>query len=426
MARTARQAPQSSPIAIFLLALRKLNGGIFSRPDLQRVGCAVDAEAANKDRRPRRKTCRQAGGRRPVKPVQHFAVVCARVWSGRSNSAPDRVRPGLSIAFCVSGAPHGYAEPSYLIVMPPSPRLTVLAFQSLRAYNFDARSANFPSASSAARRRLGRSLSRCVLRGVCFLSQAGWSRLARSGSRAGLLVGLGALGIERALLARMTLRSADPKPGVWRGAPSSWAGAIRPRPAPRIRRAADSPKSPCSACSTTAATSARRRRSRASRSSATSTISSSSRATRASIWSSSRCRSPPSSAFCRCCASSGCCRSTSGSPRTPTLRFRPRSYSYIGQVPVLDLFDKPIADWDVVIKLAFDKIVGALALIALSPVLLATRDRGQTRFARAGAVPAAALRLQQRTDRGLQVPLDVCRHSSMRAPRSWSRATIRA
>ncbi|MGA2793703.1 MAG: undecaprenyl-phosphate glucose phosphotransferase [Roseiarcus sp.] len=54
------------------------------------------------------------------------------------------------------------------------------------------------------------------------------------------------------------------------------------------------------------------------------------------------------------------------------LRFRPRSYSYVGQVPVLDLFDKPIANWDVVIKLAFDKIVGAAALIALSPVLLAT------------------------------------------------------
>jgi len=54
------------------------------------------------------------------------------------------------------------------------------------------------------------------------------------------------------------------------------------------------------------------------------------------------------------------------------LRFRPRSYSYIGPVPFLDLLDKPIADWDVVIKLAFDKIVGALALVALSPVLLAT------------------------------------------------------
>jgi FlaA1/EpsC-like NDP-sugar epimerase len=31
---------------------------------------------------------------------------------------------------------------------------------------------------------------------------------------------------------------------------------------------------------------------------------------------------------------------------TNKLRFRPRSYSYIGQVPVLDIFDRPIADWD--------------------------------------------------------------------------------
>jgi hypothetical protein len=31
-------------------------------------------------------------------------------------------------------------------------------------------------------------------------------------------------------------------------------------------------------------------------------------------------------------------------------------------VPVLDIFDKPIADWDVVMKWLFDKIVGSLAL----------------------------------------------------------------
>ena len=54
------------------------------------------------------------------------------------------------------------------------------------------------------------------------------------------------------------------------------------------------------------------------------------------------------------------------------LRFRPRSYSYIGAVPVLDVFDKPIADWDVVLKSVFDRVIGACALIALSPVLLAT------------------------------------------------------
>ena len=51
------------------------------------------------------------------------------------------------------------------------------------------------------------------------------------------------------------------------------------------------------------------------------------------------------------------------------LRFRPRLYSYIGNVPVLDVFDRPIADWDVVMKWLFDKIVGSLALLCLSPVM---------------------------------------------------------
>ena len=54
------------------------------------------------------------------------------------------------------------------------------------------------------------------------------------------------------------------------------------------------------------------------------------------------------------------------------LRFRPRAYSYIGNVPVLDIYDRPIADWNVVLKWLFDKIVGTLMLIALSPVMLLT------------------------------------------------------
>jgi Undecaprenyl-phosphate glucose phosphotransferase len=54
------------------------------------------------------------------------------------------------------------------------------------------------------------------------------------------------------------------------------------------------------------------------------------------------------------------------------LRFRPRAYSYIGNVPVLDVFDKPITDWDVVMKWLFDKVVGSLILIAVSPILLLT------------------------------------------------------
>jgi len=57
------------------------------------------------------------------------------------------------------------------------------------------------------------------------------------------------------------------------------------------------------------------------------------------------------------------------SAHTNKLQFRPRSYSYIGSVPVLDVFDRPIADWDVVMKWLFDKIVGGLALLAALPVM---------------------------------------------------------
>ncbi|MBI1201742.1 MAG: undecaprenyl-phosphate glucose phosphotransferase [Rhodopseudomonas sp.] len=54
---------------------------------------------------------------------------------------------------------------------------------------------------------------------------------------------------------------------------------------------------------------------------------------------------------------------------TNKLQFRPRSYSYIGKVPVIDVFDRPIADWDVVMKWLFDKIIGSILLILALPVL---------------------------------------------------------
>ncbi len=54
------------------------------------------------------------------------------------------------------------------------------------------------------------------------------------------------------------------------------------------------------------------------------------------------------------------------------LRFRPRSYSYEGAVPFLDLFDKPIADWDAVMKRAFDIVFSMMGLIVFSPVMLVT------------------------------------------------------
>jgi Undecaprenyl-phosphate glucose phosphotransferase len=51
------------------------------------------------------------------------------------------------------------------------------------------------------------------------------------------------------------------------------------------------------------------------------------------------------------------------------LRFRPRAYSFAGSVPLIDLVDRPIADWDKVLKWTFDKVVGMLALLALLPVM---------------------------------------------------------
>ena len=40
------------------------------------------------------------------------------------------------------------------------------------------------------------------------------------------------------------------------------------------------------------------------------------------------------------------------------LRFRPRAYSFAGTVPLIDIIDRPIADWDIIAKWLFDKIVG--------------------------------------------------------------------
>ncbi len=51
------------------------------------------------------------------------------------------------------------------------------------------------------------------------------------------------------------------------------------------------------------------------------------------------------------------------------LHFRPHAYSYIGSVPLIDIFDKPIAGWDIILKYAFDKIVGSLCLILLAPIM---------------------------------------------------------
>ena len=57
------------------------------------------------------------------------------------------------------------------------------------------------------------------------------------------------------------------------------------------------------------------------------------------------------------------------SAHTNKLRFRPRSYSYLGKVPTLDVFEAPITDWDLVMKWLFDHVVGALVLLLALPLM---------------------------------------------------------
>ncbi|WP_213286530.1 undecaprenyl-phosphate glucose phosphotransferase [Bradyrhizobium sp. sGM-13] len=57
------------------------------------------------------------------------------------------------------------------------------------------------------------------------------------------------------------------------------------------------------------------------------------------------------------------------SAHTNKLRFRPRSYSYLGEVPTLDVFEAPITDWDLVMKWLFDHVVGFVILLLALPVM---------------------------------------------------------
>ncbi len=54
------------------------------------------------------------------------------------------------------------------------------------------------------------------------------------------------------------------------------------------------------------------------------------------------------------------------------IRFEPKTYSFVGDVAVFDMANKPISDWNMVFKWIFDKIVAILAIIILSPIMIIT------------------------------------------------------
>ncbi len=53
------------------------------------------------------------------------------------------------------------------------------------------------------------------------------------------------------------------------------------------------------------------------------------------------------------------------------LKFSRRSYAYLGDLPLLSVFDRPLSSWSEFLKNALDKSVATLAIICLSPVMAA-------------------------------------------------------
>jgi Undecaprenyl-phosphate glucose phosphotransferase len=57
---------------------------------------------------------------------------------------------------------------------------------------------------------------------------------------------------------------------------------------------------------------------------------------------------------------------------TSRLKLSKRAYNYIGDVPFLAVFDRPLSDWNSAMKAVFDRVVAMFALVLLSPVMIAT------------------------------------------------------
>src|SRR5690606_4328463 len=59
------------------------------------------------------------------------------------------------------------------------------------------------------------------------------------------------------------------------------------------------------------------------------------------------------------------------SPQTTSIRFAPQAYSYLGRVPCLRVFDKPLTDWDSIVKAVEDRVLASLILLFIAPLLIA-------------------------------------------------------
>ena len=83
------------------------------------------------------------------------------------------------------------------------------------------------------------------------------------------------------------------------------------------------------------------------------------------------------------------------------LKLQRRAYSYIGDVPFLPVFDKPMSDWRVALKTIQDRLIAGVLLILLSPLLALIALAVKWDSRRPRAVQADPARLQQRAYRSL-------------------------
>lgn len=60
------------------------------------------------------------------------------------------------------------------------------------------------------------------------------------------------------------------------------------------------------------------------------------------------------------------------SGQASALKFGPRAYTYLGKLPLLTVFDRPLKGWSLFVKDVVDRLIALAAIIALSPVMLVT------------------------------------------------------
>ena len=58
------------------------------------------------------------------------------------------------------------------------------------------------------------------------------------------------------------------------------------------------------------------------------------------------------------------------SGQAAALKLSPRAYTYLGDLPLLSLFDRPLNSWDQFMKDTLDRVIALAAIVVLSPVML--------------------------------------------------------